>query len=83
MIKNERQYRITQAQAAKFRAAIEESVAAPQPKHIQPKLWEAQKAGLKSQLRVLERDLREYERLKSGGSEKLWNSIHWTPCPEF
>ena len=71
MIKNERQYRITQAHAAKFRAALNELAATPRPKHIHPKLWEAQKAGLTSQLQDLEAELREYEGLKSGGPRTL------------
>src|SRR5215469_15840934 len=34
-------------------------------------MWEAQKAGIESQLRDLEDELREYERLKSGGLKTL------------
>ena len=71
MIKNERQYRITQAHAAKFRATLNELSMAPRPQHTHPKLWEAQKAGVKSQLQDLEEELREYDRLKSGGPKSL------------
>ena len=71
MIKNERQYRITQAHAVKFRAALEELGATPRGKHTHPKLWEAQKAGIKSQLQDLEAELREYESLKSEGPKTL------------
>ena len=60
MIKNERQYRITQSWAAKFRASLEEFTTKPRPKNVHPKMWEAQKAGVQSQLRDLEDDLREY-----------------------
>ena len=71
MIKNERQYRITQSWAAQFRASLGELSAKPRPKNIHPKMWEAQKAGVQSQLRDLENQLREYERLKSGGAKTL------------
>jgi ribosome-binding protein aMBF1 (putative translation factor) len=71
VIKNERQYRITQAHATKFRATLDELAATPRPKDTHPKLWEAQKAGLTSQLQDLEAELREYENLKSGGPKTL------------
>ena len=71
MIKNERQYRITQAWIKRFRASLEELKTKPRPKHTHPKMWEAQKAGVKSQLRDLEDELREYEKLKSGGPRRL------------
>jgi len=71
LIKNERQYRITQSWTAKFRASLEELTTKPRPKNVHPKMWEAQKAGIESQLRDLEDELREYERLKSGGPQAL------------
>jgi ribosome-binding protein aMBF1 (putative translation factor) len=71
VIKNERQHRITKAHAEKFRATLNELAASPRPKQIHPKLWEAQKAGLKSQLQDLEAELREYETLKTGGPRIL------------
>lgn len=71
MIKNERQHRITKAHAEKFRATLNELSATPRPKDIHPKLWEAQKAGLRSQLQDLEAELHEYETLKTGGAKTL------------
>jgi ribosome-binding protein aMBF1 (putative translation factor) len=71
VIKNERQYRITQALAAKFRATLDELAVTPRPKDTHAKLWEAQKAGLTSQFQDLEAELREYESLKSGRSKTL------------
>ena len=71
MIKNERQHRITRAHAEKFRATLNELAATPRPKNVHPKLWEAQKAGLKSQLQDLEAELQEYETLKTGGPKVL------------
>src|SRR5437867_2108395 len=66
MIKNERQYRITKAQAEKFDAAIRNLEAAPQDKRVHPKLQKAQLDALRSQLSDLQKDLEEYEALKSG-----------------
>lgn len=71
MIKNERQHRITKAHADKFRATLDELAATSRPKHIHPKLWEAQKAGLRSQLQDLEAELQEYETLKTRGVKTL------------
>ena len=71
MIKNERQHRITRAHAEKFRATLNELAATPRPKNVHPKLWEAQKAGLKSQLQDLETELQEYETLRTGGPKIL------------
>ena len=45
--------------------------ATPRPKNVHPKLWEAQKAGLRSQLRDLVAELHEYETLKTGGPKIL------------
>ncbi len=67
MIKNERQRRITRAHTKKFRDALHELAATPRPKNVPMKLWEAQTAGLKSQLQDLEAELQEYETLKTGG----------------
>jgi ribosome-binding protein aMBF1 (putative translation factor) len=71
VIKNERQQRITKAHAEKFRATLNELTATPRPKGIHPKLWEAQKNGLKSQLEDLDAELREYETLKAGNGPKI------------
>jgi len=71
VIKNERQHRITRAHAEKFRATLNELAATPRPRNVHPKLWEAHKAGLKSQLQDLEAELQEYETLKTGGRKIL------------
>ncbi len=65
MIKNERQYRITKAQAARFRRAIVDT----RSRHnqgVHPVLRTAQIAALRSQLQDLKAELREYEVLRSG-----------------
>ena len=67
MITNERQYRITRAQAAKISQAlrtIKEDHAGSTEKH--PLVARAQKEALSSQLADLQSDLREYEALKEG-----------------
>ena len=67
MIANEREYRITKAAAKKFEQAVknfDESPAAHRKAH--PRLVQAEKEGIASQLATLRRELREYERLRSG-----------------
>ncbi|HEX7314294.1 MAG TPA: helix-turn-helix transcriptional regulator [Pyrinomonadaceae bacterium] len=67
MIKNERQYRITRAQAAKLEAALEAfSVQAAGDKRSHPRLVKAQTDALRSQLESLHDELREYEGIKTG-----------------
>lgn len=65
MIKNERQYRITKAQAEKFTKAIQEVAAVPK-RGVHSVLHKAQRDALKSQLEDLQRELAEYESLRSG-----------------
>lgn len=67
MIKNERQYRITKAQAAKLEAASEafSSQSAGGGK-THPRMIKAQADALRSQLESLRGELREYEEIKAG-----------------
>src|SRR5438552_2633451 len=67
MIENERQYRITKAQADKFAQALAQFTTHPD-KHDQmhPLLHQAQREALQSQLDDLRTQLEEYEALKSG-----------------
>jgi ribosome-binding protein aMBF1 (putative translation factor) len=65
MIKNERQYRITKAHAEKFEKAIQETTKSPQ-RVEHPVLRKAQLDALKSQLKDLQREIKEYETLRSG-----------------
>lgn len=67
MIKNERQYRITKAQAAKLDTALslfKEQSANDRKTH--PRLIKAQADAMQSQLESLHRELREYDELKAG-----------------
>jgi DNA-binding Xre family transcriptional regulator len=62
MIINERQYLITQAQAAKFREAL----AATPAEGLHPKALKAMRDGARSQLAELEEQMAEYETLCAG-----------------
>ena len=62
MITNERQYLITQAQAAKFREALADAPA----EGIHPKALKAMRDGAQSQLAELEDQLAEYDALRAG-----------------
>lgn len=63
MIKNERQYRITKAQAAEFSNAVKRLENEPAA-NLHPKLRQAQLAAVQSQYADLESALREYESLQ-------------------
>jgi hypothetical protein len=65
MIKNERQYRITQARAEEFRRLIAESERERGTRKSEPRLQRAETDALRSQLHSLERELREYADLRS------------------
>ena len=67
MIKNERQYKITKAQAARFSSALDSLRQRPRnDDSLHPLIAKAQEDALSSQLADLERDLSEYEALKAG-----------------
>jgi ribosome-binding protein aMBF1 (putative translation factor) len=65
MIKNDRQYRITKAQSGKFAKAIRETKAFPKSE-LHPMLRKAQIDAMESQLGDLQREIEEYETLRSG-----------------
>ena len=71
MIKNERQYRITRAQAKKFESAIAEFVSAPDTQGVHTLLKKAQVDALQSQLGDLKAELEEYEALRTGQRQVL------------
>jgi ribosome-binding protein aMBF1 (putative translation factor) len=64
MITNERQYRITKGEIARFEEAL--SRADAQGKDLDPRLQQAMREGLESQLEELREDVTEYESLKAG-----------------
>lgn len=64
MITNERQYRITKAEAERFEQAL--AKAEEQGAHLQPRLRKALRESLESQLQELREQLAEYDALRSG-----------------
>ncbi len=67
MIKNERQYRITKAQAGKFAASLEELVKSKRTNggETHPLLLKAEEDALRSQLEDLKVQIEEYDALRS------------------
>ena len=65
LIKNERQYHITKSQAEKFEKAIHE-MENVQESNMHPVLRKAQSDAMKSQVEDLQREIEEYESLRSG-----------------
>ena len=79
MITNERQYRITKAEAERFKQALSQSDA--QTADLHPLLREARREGLESQLQELRDQLTEYETLRSGQVEILeFDSLEQLPA---
>ena len=67
MIKNERQYRITKAQAQKFRLALAQLKAgAGESAHLHPRLRQTERDALESQWENLQAEITEYEALLNG-----------------
>lgn len=65
MITNERQYKITRSEADRFRKAITDLSGAPARADVHPRLIEAEREAMESQLADLQAELAEYDRLKS------------------
>jgi len=66
MIKNEREYRITRAQATRFEQALTELGNSDADVQLHPLLKTAQRESLQSQLDDLRQELTEYEALRAG-----------------
>jgi len=80
MIKNERQYRITNAEAQKFEAEVLRRESMPGTSDLHPLLAKAELDGLRSQLQDLQQELADYEALRSGEQDILQvTSIHEIP----
>lgn len=71
MIKNEKQYRITRAQARRFEESLVELAGQPRPANISPRLWQAQREAAESQLHDLQAQLEAYEKLQLGKAQDL------------
>lgn len=65
MITNERQYRITRSEADRFRKAISALVTSGPRENVHPRLVQAEREAMESQLADLQAELLEYDRLKS------------------
>lgn len=65
MITNERQYRITRSEADKFCKAISALVSSGVHEDVHPRLLQAEREAMESQLADLQAELLEYDRLKS------------------
>ena len=67
MISNERQYKISKAEARRFKRALAELEARRvAPVGVHPRLVQAERDALQSQLDELKDDIAEYETLKAG-----------------
>lgn len=71
MIKNEKQYRITKAQARRFEESLAELGRQERPSNITPRLWQAQRQAVECQLQELQEQIAAYERLHIGKSKEL------------
>lgn len=72
MITNERQYKVTKAEASRLREALSGfDFVRLAAQGIDPIIVEAQKSALVEQINELERDLSRYEQLKSGETLRL------------
>jgi transcriptional regulator with XRE-family HTH domain/Zn-dependent peptidase ImmA (M78 family) len=81
MIKNERQYRVTQAQLKKIEQALAKFTdSSHKSEDVHPLLWKAQQDALQSQLSELREEIEEYEALRAGQREVLeLNSLEELP----
>lgn len=71
MIKNEKQYRITKAQARRFEEALAELNQQQRPPSVTPRLWHAQRDAAESQLLELRQQLSAYEQLQTGKNKEI------------
>lgn len=70
MIRNERQYRITKAQVDEFDRKMR-SLSERVPPEIHPRIAQAQRAAIQSQVEELREELSAYETLQKGGAKIL------------
>jgi ribosome-binding protein aMBF1 (putative translation factor) len=72
MIKNDREYRITKAQARRFEDALAElSGRRRSRKAVHPLLVKAQRKAVENQLQSLRNELAEYDRLRRQGEKGI------------
>jgi hypothetical protein len=80
MIKNERQCRITKAQAQKFEQALAQLTESKVAKHENSLLWQVQTEALESQLHDLQTELEEYQALTNGSIAQPLHSLSELPA---
>jgi len=78
MIKNEREYRITKAQANKFEHALSQTATSEAAAGIHPLIQKAQRDALQSQLDELREQIAEYESLRSE-QQTVNSAVRLTP----
>lgn len=72
MIRNEREYRITRAQADRFERALAQLAQRPAiAATLHPLLQQAEEDGIRSQLADLRQEIGEYESLRAGSRRTL------------
>jgi transcriptional regulator with XRE-family HTH domain len=71
MIRNERQYRVSKAQADRFERALEALRGKESAPGVHPKIREAQVRAVEGELRDLRRQVSEYEALTAGAHDTL------------
>lgn len=74
MIKNERQFKITNSWLRKFSDSLKEVKKKKSPE-VHPLMIEAETNAIKSQIKEFRQDIREYNRLKTGNGSRI-NSIY-------
>ncbi len=81
MIKNERQYRIATAEAARFSEALASRPnAPPENSDIDPRFWDAETEAMHAQLEELRAELSAYDALQSG-THRLFDVRGWQDVP--
>lgn len=72
MIENEKQYRITKAAAYKFQMALDHFDDRPEAHpEMRPRIIQAMKDGIASQLETLNKELKDYEQISRRGKVKI------------
>jgi ribosome-binding protein aMBF1 (putative translation factor) len=71
MIKNYKQYRIAKAHIRRFEETLPALARQERPANVTPRLWQAQRAGVESQLDDLRRETAAYERLQKDTNKEL------------
>jgi predicted transcriptional regulator len=75
MIKNDREYRITQSRVSRFKQALEYLAEARKKKSLDAATIDLQESATKSILQSLETELRDYVELKEGASKSQFREL--------